>query len=149
MSTLSNPASQNICVERLSRLQSATARRWGRMTPHQMMCHLNDSFGVAAGTRYASPATGVLQRTAMRWVALHTPLPWPKGIATRPEIAQDRNGTPPIAWDLDQSALERWITGFPETQTFAAHPIFGKLTRSEWMIWGFRHVDHHFRQFGI
>ena len=29
-----------------------------------------------------------------------------------------------------------------------AHPIFGPLTRDEWMVWGYRHVDHHLRQFG-
>jgi hypothetical protein len=32
---------------------------------------------------------------------------------------------------------------------YAAHPMFGPLTRREWMLWGYRHMDHHFRQFGI
>jgi hypothetical protein len=28
------------------------------------------------------------------------------------------------------------------------HPIFGELTDSERMRWGYLHMDHHLRQFG-
>jgi len=29
------------------------------------------------------------------------------------------------------------------------HPFFGALTPDEWMIWGYRHTDHHLRQFAL
>jgi len=29
-----------------------------------------------------------------------------------------------------------------------ARPIFGPLTRAEWLRWGYLHADHHLRQFG-
>jgi hypothetical protein len=29
------------------------------------------------------------------------------------------------------------------------HPIFGKLSQGDWLTWGYRHVDHHLRQFGV
>jgi hypothetical protein len=29
------------------------------------------------------------------------------------------------------------------------HPMFGRLTTNEWNVWGFRHADHHLRQFGL
>jgi len=149
MSTLADPATRSSCIERLHTLNPSLPARWGRMTAHQMLCHLNDSFGVAAGVRYASPATGLFQRTVMRWGALHMPLPWPKGVPTRPEIEQGNGGTPPSEWNADRSALQRWIADFPSLNSFALHPIFGALSQKEWMIWGFRHVDHHFRQFGL
>jgi hypothetical protein len=28
------------------------------------------------------------------------------------------------------------------------HPIFGRITRAEWLRWGYLHADHHLRQFG-
>ena len=28
------------------------------------------------------------------------------------------------------------------------HAIFGAMTASDWMRWGFLHADHHLRQFG-
>jgi len=31
---------------------------------------------------------------------------------------------------------------------YTPHPMFGTLTRQEWLTWTFRHVDHHLRQFG-
>lgn len=31
----------------------------------------------------------------------------------------------------------------------ATHPVFGPLTRDEWMIRAYRHVDHHLRQFAL
>lgn len=114
-----------------------------------MVCHLNDSFGVAAGRKYASPATGILQRTLLKWLALRTPMPWPHGVPTRPEIEQGAGGTPPVQWEADRDELFRWITEFPDLPKFGTHPVFGAMSRAEWMIWGYRHVDHHFRQFGV
>ncbi|HEY3824571.1 MAG TPA: DUF1569 domain-containing protein [Bryobacteraceae bacterium] len=149
MSTLSNLGVRGSMMERLARLQPSSLGRWGRMTVHQMVCHLNDSFEVAAGARYASPATGLFQRTVMKWGALHMPVPWPKGVPTRPEIEQGGGGTPPADWDSYCSALRRWIAEFPDRRDFGQHPVFGPMKREEWMIWGFRHVDHHFRQFGV
>ena len=30
-----------------------------------------------------------------------------------------------------------------------SHPIFGMMRASEWQLSGYRHVDHHVRQFGV
>jgi len=29
------------------------------------------------------------------------------------------------------------------------HPLFGPMSRAEWLRWGYLHMDHHFRQFGV
>jgi hypothetical protein len=149
MSTLADPAVRNSFFNRLQRLEPSSARRWGRMNAHQMVCHLNDSFSAAAGRKYASPATSVIQRTLVKWLALHTPMPWPHGVPTRPEIEQGEGGTPPAEWESDRGELRRWIDEFPGLPGFGTHPAFGAMSRSDWMIWGYRHVDHHLRQFGV
>lgn len=148
MSTLADRTARNACLDRLARLDVSAQRRWGKMTAHQMVCHLNDSFDAGAGKRDASSATGLLQKTVLKWVALHTPMPWPHNVGTRPEIEQGRGGTPPVDWETDRSALSRRIVEFTELRTFAMHPIFGPMSRPDWLIWGYRHVDHHLRQFG-
>ena len=149
MSTLADSNIQSICCDRLGRVDPTTARRWGRMNPHQMICHLNDSFRVATGEKYATPATNPLQRTLIKWIALHTPMKWPHGIPTRPEIDQCLGGTPPTDCERDREALRTLIRGFPNRTKFGAHPLFGEMSRADWMIWGYRHVDHHLRQFGV
>ena len=30
-----------------------------------------------------------------------------------------------------------------------AHPIFGPLTVRQWGVQGYKHTDHHLRQFGV
>jgi hypothetical protein len=114
-----------------------------------MVCHLNDSFRVGMGEKYASPASNFLQRTLVKWVALRTPLRWPRGVPTRPEIEQGRGGTPPAEWQTDRAELLGFLNAFAGCQTFGEHPAFGKMSQRDWLTWGYRHVDHHLRQFGV
>jgi hypothetical protein len=149
MSTLANPSVQSSCCSRLEKIGPGTGAQWGRMTAHQMICHLSDSFKLAIGQKFASPTNSLYQRTLMKWAALHTPIKWPKGVPTRPEMEQGRGGTPPADWERDRSELRELIVSFAARTTFGKHPMFGEMTRDEWMIWGYRHVDHHLRQFGV
>ena len=149
MSTLADPAVRSDCKRRIACLAADTTPQWGRMTARQMVCHLNDSFQVAMGRRYASPATNVLQRTLVKWIALHVPVPWPHDVPTRPEVEQGVGGTPPGIWEEDRERLIGLLDEFAAWSAFAPHPIFETMSASEWLIWGYKHVDHHLRQFGI
>jgi hypothetical protein len=83
-------------LDRLGRLRPETRARWGKMNAHQMVCHLNDSFGAAMGDRTTSKDITFLSRTLIKWIALYAPLPWPKGVPTRPEVDQLDRGTRPV-----------------------------------------------------
>ena len=149
MSTLADPAIQSRCCERLARIDPAKPPQWGRMHAHQMVCHLNDSFRVGMGERSASSVANLFTRTVMKWAALHTKVKWPKGVKTMPEVEQGIGGTPPVNWERDRAELRALILTFPKQKSFGPHPIFGRMTQREWMVWGYRHVDHHLRQFGV
>ena len=43
----------------------------------------------------------------MKWVALYAPIPWPKGVPTRPEMDQYVGGTAPF--EFDAATRERWL----------------------------------------
>ena len=47
MKTLSNLADRQNISLRLTQLSTADTARWGLMTVHQMVCHLDDSYKVA------------------------------------------------------------------------------------------------------
>jgi len=119
------------------------------MTSHQMICHLSDSFLLALGERQASTATGVFQRTIMKWGGLWVPIPWPRGVPTRPEMEQGRGGTSPIEFGNDREQLVHIMRRFNAQSDFSStlHPLFGPLTEPEWKRWGYLHTDHHLRQF--
>src|SRR5262245_54279268 len=112
MKDLGDPAVKREICARLARLCPGERPRWGRMTAGQMLCHLRDSYRAATGERPVSPATGLFQRTVMKWVALNVPLPWPKNLQTRPEAAQDRAGTPPGDFEADRALLVATIDRF-------------------------------------
>jgi hypothetical protein len=79
--------------------------------------------------------------------ALHTPLTWPKGVPTRPEMDQLAGGTRPAEFALDSAALAAAIQRLGRQARafqFSRHPIFGDLTEWEWMRWGYLHAHHHF-----
>lgn len=139
-------------LERIAALQPGSKARWGRMSAHQMLCHLVDSYRVPMGEKSASPATGVLQRTLIKWVALYVPLHWPKGVPTRPEIEQGVGGTPPVEFERDRDELVGLIRRFTNPRRdfqWHAHPMFGMMSDSEWQRWGYLHADHQLRQFGV
>jgi hypothetical protein len=136
---------------RLSTLQPDSARRWGRMSVHQMVCHLSDCFRMLEGRKTVSRTGGVLERTVVKWIALYLPVRWPEGTATRPEVDQEGGGTAPADFAADVAELERLLDAFAAghgRETWGAHPVFGPLSEAQWFRWAYLHIDHHLRQFG-
>jgi hypothetical protein len=121
------------------------------MSAHQMICHLNDSFLMMIGGKDVSDASGVLQRTMIKWFALYAPLAWPPGLLTSPEIDQEQMGTCPTDFASDAAALEALLLAAvsdPSRFDGRVHPIFGRMSRTAWLRWAYLHTDHHLRQFG-
>lgn len=152
MKTMARPSDKAEILRRLKTVRPECTRKWGRMSSHQMVCHLSDSFRMATHQRAASPATGILQSTVMKWVALYAPLPWPAGIPTRPEVDQEAGGTPPGDFAADLAELESLVETVATPASdyrWPAHPIFGPMSEAAWLRWAYLHTDHHLRQFGL
>ena len=151
MSSLAEPATLDSLFMRLGKLHPERPRAWGRMTPNEMMCHLADSFEVGLGERLFAPADTRMRRTVLKYVALRTSYTWPQGLKTRPEVDQAAGGTRPIDFERDRTRLVTLMRRFaaPHSTCGGSHPFFGPMTREEWMIWGYRHTDHHLRQFAL
>lgn len=137
-------------VLRLGRLQPTTRREWGTLTPHEMLCHLSDSFSAELGGRQISSAETWFSRIVIKRVALHTSFRWPQGVDTRPEVDPRRGGTKPADFDRDRTTVVELLRRFASIEArYSRHPTFGELTKEEWLLWGYGHVDHHLRQFGL
>jgi hypothetical protein len=148
VSTLADASTRAALRQRIQKLTPNVSRQWGRMTPHQMVCHLTDAFGMADGSRMPKPIDNLFTRTVIRYVALHTSMTWPKGAKTVPEADQEQGGTPPEEWPRDLAELLRLYDAFAARDGFA-HPFFGPMRAEEWNVWAYRHTDHHLRQFGV
>ena len=151
MKTLARQACTAEILRRLQTVRVDSARRWGRMSAHQMVCHLTDACRMALGEKRVSDASGPLERTLVKWIALYGPMPFPQGIQTRPEIDQTCDGTRPAEFAADVAQLERMIHAIASRTADAVwppHPIFGRMSHRAWLRWAYLHLDHHLRQFG-
>jgi len=150
MKTMARAQDKEEIVRRLRTIRADSGRRWGRMSAHQMICHLSDSFLAVTGQRDVSPASGLLQSTLIKWIALYAPLKWPRGVPTRPEVDQEVGGTKPSHFAADVTQLEMLVELITTRKGCfgPTHPIFGNMSDTDWMRWAYLHMDHHLRQFG-
>ena len=150
MKTMARAQDKEEIVRRLRTIRADSGRRWGRMSAHQMICHLSDSFLAVTGQRDVSPASGLLQSTVIKWIALYAPLKWPRGVPTRPEVDQEVGGTKPSHFAADVTQLEMLVELITTRKGCfgPTHPIFGNMSNTDWMRWAYLHMDHHLRQFG-
>lgn len=132
---------------RADSLTSASARRWGTMTVDQMLWHLNASFGLGLGKVRAAGMTSPMPRAIMRPVALY--LPWPKGkVAAVPETRA--SGPHDLAEERQRfHVLVEEFASRPLHFNWLPHPMLGRLSGPAWSRLLAKHVDHHFRQFGV
>lgn len=148
--TLLNPGDKDEIYARLRQLRPDSQRQWGKMTAHQAICHLSDSFMCKLGERESTDASNFFTRTVMKWFALEAPFQWPHGVKTMPENDQLIGGTPPVEFERDLVQLESLIGRFCQPmKNLSPHPYFGQMTEAEWLRWGYLHCDHHLRQFGV
>jgi hypothetical protein len=151
MKTVARLSDKAEIVRRLRVVGPDRRPRWGRMSAHQMICHLSDSIRMATGQKPVSDASGLFRRTILKWIVLYLPLPWPQGILTRPEIDQQIGGTKPVDFADDVAELEALLDRIT-TQTgsvgWQMHPMFGTMSEAAWLRWAYLHMDHHLRQFG-
>jgi hypothetical protein len=150
MKTLSSNDGLASIRSRIALIGPTDTRLWGTMSAHQMLCHLRDSFECPLGERVPAPIKGPpIPVSVCKWLALRFPMKWPKGVQTPPEMDQRIGGTPPEDLETDRAALLSKLDEFVRaTGPWAPHPMFGAMTRAEWMRWGYLHTDHHLRQFG-
>ncbi|MBC7842412.1 MAG: DUF1569 domain-containing protein [Gemmatimonadaceae bacterium] len=145
MPSLNNAADRASLIARLEKLAPDMQPRWGRMSAPKMLAHITDAFRMALGDLPVKPKKIPLVGSfPVKQLVIHV-LPFPKNSPTAPEIISRE----PEAFDVERSNAKALIARLAGNVTYATHPIFGSLTKSEWGALGYKHFDHHLRQFGV
>ena len=133
---------------RLARLTPDSPRQWGRMSPAQMLAHLNVALSHALGEQKPPRMfVGYLFGPIVKRSLLDPAKPMKHNAPTAPElrVRDDRD------FDAERRALveriERFAAGGPGQCTGHPHMFFGPCTPDEWAKLTYKHVDHHLRQF--
>jgi hypothetical protein len=145
--SLSDARARQELLDRLERLSPRSTPRWGTMTAHQMLAHLADWMLMAKGDLKTAPMKRLLRYPPLKQLAIYW-LPFPRGVATAPELLRRK----PSTWSVERAAVRERVQQFENLDpklTWPEHPVFGMMSAKAWCVFAYRHMDHHLRQFGV
>ena len=150
MNTIFDQAARDGFLARLANLTPDTPRRWGRFTAPRMVAHVNDSMRMALGELSVAPKKSPLRTAFLRWLVIHV-LPFPRSAPTAPELLV-RGNDGAVRLDAERATFSELLAKLASREGSTAwpeHPAFGTMTGKDWGTLGYKHVNHHFKQFGI
>lgn len=150
MKSLRDENCRNELIGRIANLTPESKPLWGRMTVEQMVSHLVQS-GELPFVASVPDRSSFMSRTLVKTLVL-TVAPVPKEVKTSAELDQQQGGRKPLGLDIDRTKLAESIEQIgtlAEDHPCLAHPFFGKLSASQWSRLGYKHIDHHLKQFGV
>ena len=147
MGSILNETDRTVLISRINSLTDSSTARWGRMNVIGMLQHLRLSARMALGELPVAPKNKrPFQMFPLKHLILYV-LPFPKGAPTASELYPDGAASFDEERAIVMSLLEQIGTG-PREGIGPAHPLFGPLSRREWGVTTYKHVDHHLKQFG-
>ena len=146
--TIDDAKDRRDLFERLGRLDPTSPPLWGRMSAPRMLAHLCDQMRMPFNDSPSGPLPGPPRVPILREAFLYY-LPWPKGrVKGPPEAFVYEPGTWPSDLQKLTQLVEQFVNADPR-RSWALHPNWGRLSRSQWGVFCYRHFDHHLKQFGV
>jgi hypothetical protein len=149
MKTLFDSGTYGEMLERLGNLAPDSERKWGKMSPSQMMEHTARALEMATGD---VPMKQAFLGKAIGWIFKGKFLgeqPFPQNSPTGPTLIIKNDPE----FETTRARLRDLITKFHNLGEGGTdgniHGFFGSLTGKQWGETQFKHVDHHLRQFGV
>ncbi len=145
-----DPKTTEETFKRLEKLSYVTKPLWGKMNAAQMLAHLNISYDLAYD-RIQSPASFFGKLMLKLFV---------KPIVTNEKPYSKNSRTAPVFIVADERDFEKeksiFINNIKDTESKGAaffdgkvSSSFGAMTAKEWSNQFYKHIDHHFTQFGV
>ena len=148
MRNLFDPADRQSILDRLSRLDPAAARQWGKMGAAQMLAHCSIALEAATGDKPRKQA--LIGKLLARFVrsSLLSEKPFSKDGPTDPTFIVTGDRDFPEEKRRLMTLVNRFNELGSEKASAQVHSFLGKLTGEEWAVMMYKHIDHHLRQFG-
>lgn len=148
---LFNPAKRQELIARVNRLTPESKALWGKLSVGEMLCHCLDGNKMALGEIPPTDRSNFFTRSIVKFLIVYV-MPIPKGAPAAPEIDPQKKGMKPQDFERERQLLIEEINRFGELKPEdfkGRHHVFGKLTAKQWARLGYKHFDHHLKQFGV
>jgi hypothetical protein len=142
-----DPAVREELRTRMARVRPDSPALWGKLNASRMLAHVNAELAMGLGELAVKPKRSPLANPLGRWLVIYG-MKWPQGAPSAPELFPE----PSPAWEAGLARfgelLERMAARPPEGE-WPRHPALGAMRGRHWGDLGYRHADHHLRQFGV
>lgn len=147
MRNLFDAEARHEILERLNKITPDAKARWGKMTVDQMLWHVNRTMSYSMG-EYAIPYKGnMLTKLVIKPLALGK-MEFPKG---KTRTIEEWKAIGNYHLDMEKKRFREYVEqhGKSAHKTQWPHsPLLGKFTGENWARLNYKHIDHHFAQFG-
>ena len=145
-----DPKTTEKTFERLEKLNYMSKPQWGKMNVAQMLAHLNVTYDLAYD-KIQSP-TNFFTRILLKLLV--------KPLVTNDKPYKKNSHTAPVFIITNERDFEKeksiFIDNVKETEAKGVayfegkeNSSFGVLTSKEWSNLFYKHINHHFTQFGV
>jgi len=143
---LFDPGVKSAIISRINKLTPGSKALWGKMNVAQMLAHCQKPLGVATGKHSLKGNFFMKLIGPLFKKKLYEDKPFKKNLPTDKSFIVVNPGE----FEKEKAALIDMIGSFSETNmSDAPHPFFGKLTKEQWSLGTWKHLDHHLSQFGV
>ena len=147
MKSLFETEAKSEIEERLSNLTPVSQPQWGKMDVSQMLHHCQLPLEIVTTEKHDHLKPNFLAKLLFK-KSLYSDKPWRKNLPTIPSfrITSSKN------FDKEKNALKELINSFyllKDKNAIKPHPILGDFTKEQWGKMQYKHLDHHFNQFGV
>lgn len=130
-----------------------TKPHWGNMSAWQMLEHLSDAMMVSIG-EFESPIFTENEKVVkLKRMFIDSDSSFRKDFQSpifRGDGIVFRNASLNDAITELDSYVAKFVTYYEQNPNHInSHPVFGPLTKSDWVRFHSKHFTHHFKQFGL
>ena len=142
-----DPTVKQGIIDRISKLTPQSQAQWGKMNVAQMLAHVQVPIGVAEGTNQTKRTLFGRIVGPLAKPILYNNKPFKRSLPTDPSfvmIGSEKD------FEKEKQSLVEMVNNFSEKSIVnEVHPFFGKMTKEQWSIGTWKHLDHHLQQFGV
>jgi hypothetical protein len=134
-------------LTRLQKVNGQSQRQWGEMSVDQMLWHMNSAMSFAMGEYPISYKANWFVKTFFKGYVLGNS-PFPKGGA---KTITEFKATGKYDIETEKKKLKDYVEQYSklgDKKDWPQSPLLGKLSGADWARLNYKHIDHHFKQFG-
>ncbi|WP_028376367.1 DUF1569 domain-containing protein [Leeuwenhoekiella sp. MAR_2009_132] len=134
-------------LKRLESLSPSSTASWGKMNVSQMLNHCQKPLEIPLYNRDFNLKSNFLIKLLFK-KSMYDDSKIRKNLPTSKAFKIIE----PKDFITEKTQLKKLIEDFYELrskESFQPHPVFGNFTTSQWGQMQYKHLDHHFTQFGV